>query len=260
MFSQDSVCLKAYIHNDIILVFRETVLEFYRIPSNIPDSPEDLNTIGLHKWPWKVNSLAVTQRVSRAHSGSAYKPLSVLVRFESWFPWPVNMIHHYVLAPDLLLGDGHPNFPYISPPIMTDMMSSSVRFFGRSEIAISPYGTALWLDSEGGEDSSDVDSPMYGYTPTSAGSGSGYSDVGERIAGKRVGLKVRADVSAADTVAESQSSPKTTNSAVSARTRSIPSLFASHSTESWNAIALDEEAGRVAVGGINGNIDIWNYG
>ena len=174
------------------------------------------------------------------------------------------MIHHYVLMPDSELSlnnindNSNPALPYILPPFLNETVSSSVRFFGRSEITVSPFGTALWLDSEGGEDSSDVESPMYGYTPTSAGSGSGYSDVGERIAGKRLGLKEQLLDSSVTDLVQSPSSASA-GGLDSTRKTPLPSLFASRCTESWYAIDLDEEAGRVAVGGTNGLVEVWDY-
>lgn len=221
--------LRVHIADDAVLVFRESALEIYVLPS-APDACLELHPAAVHQWQWQINALAVSPRTSWAHRAhpNARNPLSILIRFDSWFPWPVNIIHHFVLrpAPPSAPGGGA---PYLLPPVLQDSIASSVRLFGRAELAVSPFGTALWMDSE-------------------AGGPGGSADVGERIAGRRLPVGARADSESGAGEAGEQ-----------AKGRGATMLFATHEQDGWNALAMDEEAGRVAVGDVDGNIEIWDY-
>lgn len=200
-----------FIH-DWVLVFRESVVEFYFLPSWFISArasvtrPNSLQPVYLHKWAWNLNSLSVSHRVSWIHDRRAsncatcayrgtvrldgnsnqctlvckcrYRPLSIAIRFDSYFPWPVNLMHHYVLPTQMfydpvslakqLLAEGdaadalesNPTFevkedlsqahisPYVLPPLLEHTIPSAVRLFARSDLFMCRYGSLIWLDSE----------------------------------------------------------------------------------------------------------------
>lgn len=207
--------LEVYFIHDWVFVFRESVFELYFLPpwfisaraAAAASRPNSLQPVCLHKWAWNLNSLSVSHRVSWIHDRKAsncatcanrgtvpldgnanrnyilvckcrYRPLSIAIRFDSYFPWPVNLMHHYVLpthmfydpvslakqllaerdAADAL--ESNPSFevkdvlspahisPYVLPPLLEHTIPSAVRLFARSDLFMCRYGSLIWLDSE----------------------------------------------------------------------------------------------------------------
>lgn len=212
---QDRTVLEVYFIHDWVFVFRESVFELYFLPpwfisaraAAAASRPNSLQPVCLHKWAWNLNSLSVSHRVSWIHDRKAsncatcanrgtvpldgnanrnyvlvckcrYRPLSIAIRFDSYFPWPVNLMHHYVLpthmfydpvslakqllaerdAADAL--ESNPSFevkdvlspahisPYVLPPLLEHTIPSAVRLFARSDLFMCRYGSLIWLDSE----------------------------------------------------------------------------------------------------------------
>lgn len=203
--------LEVYFIHDWVFVFRESVFEFYFLPPwfisarAAASRSNSLQPVCLHKWAWNLNSLSVSHRVSWVHDRKAsncatcanrgtvpldgnanrnytlvckcrYRPLSIAIRFDSYFPWPVNLMHHYVLPTHMfydpvslakqLLAERdtalelNPSFevkdvlspahirPYVLPPLLEHTIPSAVRLFARSDLFMCRYGSLIWLDSE----------------------------------------------------------------------------------------------------------------
>ncbi|KAI5123476.1 hypothetical protein M0805_008846 [Coniferiporia weirii] len=326
--------LRVHFAHDWVLVFRESVLEMYFLlpsalrPSSTTESRDahTLRPAATHKWMWQINSLAVTERVSWVHERAAarcatcngqgyisaedkanngeqlerivcacrYRPLSLAVRFDSYFPWPVNLLHHYVLQVPLLDGTvpvpaPEPMLtqaPYALPPVLTDTIPSTVRLFGHSVLALGRFGTLLWTDSEMG----------YGGTDANAGgdanaNGGTYyyaEGTGERAAGRRLPLPLpppahpRSWLQSWSTALPSYRSapdvdpdadpnananggttqpdpPQPTGSTDAGSGAGATTLYATRAREGWHALALCERAGRVVIGDAEGVLELWDH-
>ena len=170
-------------------------------------------------------------------------PIHLLVRFENIHPWPVNVLNHYHLLPNPTYhtagrpSSGGPTTPSSSPPsppVTTEYnlpydprprvaRSMTVGLpggmFGQSAMALGRYGTALWLDSHTSE------------WP---------SDNGQRLAGwvARFGGELDAALTP---------------------TSDVSMVFGVRRDEAWARIAMEEEAGRIALGHTNGAITLLEY-
>ncbi|KLO13226.1 hypothetical protein SCHPADRAFT_928708 [Schizopora paradoxa] len=331
--------------HDFIVVFRESVVDIYFLPSdfNLPGdatdlseevpsyvsvdgspssspryapSPSKVHRILLrpsasHKWTWSLNSLAVTERYSWYHerrqascrlcegttkfaSGRScqcvYRPLSLAVRFDSYFPWPVNLIHHFVVhtSPEFdpsalnpldfaipINGAPHSNeeiapcSPFVLPPQNTYTIPSSVRLFGRTALVLGSHGTLVWLDSESDyvplpllhQGSADRMAHASAAHNTDEGDEQieteGYAfaaGTGERIASIQIPLTIPLSGDSQTTNTNSGKEPLVPTSE-----RVLPSLIAARSMEGWTAVATDERAGRIVVGDSEGFVEVWDY-
>ncbi|EIW75185.1 hypothetical protein CONPUDRAFT_43295, partial [Coniophora puteana RWD-64-598 SS2] len=154
------------------------------------------------------------------------------------YPWPVNMLHYLVLRPNTRYTPTRPvgaaNLPYTLPPRAVQTLGSPVRLFAQSAVALGPWGTAMWFDSHADE-------------------WAGPSDAGQRLAGEA--LDARAAIRAGAGAGAGEPWGVTTSSAASAASM----VFASRNDDGWTRIAMDEEAGRVALGCADGNIVLYDY-
>ena len=170
--------------------------------------------------------------------------IDLLIRFDTWYPWPVNILHHFVLPPNPsfspaafaldLTSDAPQGLPYLTPaagaPLMAHAISSPLRLFTPSDMVLAPSGTALWLDAS-------TDSA----TPSQAG------DHGQRIAGRVLPAPA----------------PPREGEGEGARwwgEGGGPMVFhMQEEDDGWNRLALDEEEGRVAVGTVYGRVHLIEY-
>ncbi|TFK48435.1 hypothetical protein OE88DRAFT_1664227 [Heliocybe sulcata] len=231
---QPSVCVNAVFLEDtnFLILFRTISLEVYMLPhsSSSPSmsspssspplvSPDSglqvVHPVVLHKWQWRIDSVSVsfqmksrqrytsrlnTSATTAKGKGRQYEPttMHLFMRFDSWFPWPVNLLHHFVLHPNPSYIPGpksltvppsaspittktHTLFPsllnpltdlpYLATPDQTptlvSSLSSTVRLFAPSDMVLGEWGTALWLDTQ---------TEMWGVS----------GELGQRIAGRVV--------------------------------------------------------------------------
>ncbi|TDL26608.1 hypothetical protein BD410DRAFT_528963 [Rickenella mellea] len=267
---QDEQCLGAHItrNGKNVIVFYERSIQIYAVSEPFPPMeqttpPLDIRPALVLDQIFKINSIVCSELISWIQDPKVPSPLSLLVRFDSLFPWPGNVIHHFVLAPDPVYchaTDAHSDThlregrtPYTLPPVLLHSLPSPVRLFGRSDMTMGSYGTALWVDS-------DADGEMVA------------SVVGERIAGRR--LVVPPDISSI--IANSGLKPPVNQQHMgffNSSNFTLPestlvglseqgarsSVFSTTPTDGWTTLALDEEMGRIAVAKTGGFIEVWEY-
>ncbi|KAL7280626.1 hypothetical protein ACG7TL_005563 [Trametes sanguinea] len=288
--SAERQALDVVIVDNFVLSFCKQYIFLYHIPPSAREShpqdtdssfePPELEAVATYKWQWRIDTLIAAPRRSpqdltvsslpgsRSASTSSTAPvIDVLTRFDTWFPWPVNILHHFVLAPNPLyrvdtVDLAHPEtFPYLlsstEGPFMVHSIPSPVRIFTPSDVVLGRYGTALWIDA-----STDVN------TPSQAG------DHGQRIAGKLLTQtplpKVRlrpGEGPQDDQVSPGPVDPATlsytgqpSGSLDSAEQGPAVSVFhVQESDEKWNRVAVDEEGGRIALGHVDGTVSVYTY-
>lgn len=254
----------------------------------------------VHKWLWQINSLAVTERVSWSHERRSaycstcqeqgfipysftggnengriacscrYRPFSIAARFDSYYPWPVNLLHHFVVhvnpsqTASSFLGA---ECPYVLPPVLVDIVPSTVRLFGRSALVLGRYGTLMWIDSEAnmnGREEGEGQEEAYFAEGT-----------GERIAGRRMRLPSWSDLESVERLGTRQQQQQQQESSASRAepptTTTQPdgtmggghaaqtSVFATRLTEGWYSLALCESKGRIAIGDADGVVEVWDH-
>jgi len=217
--------------NDYIVIIRQQTVEIYSIiprPNIIPTPGAPIGyPLAQHRFQWRADTVNMSEQVSwhavRSHRPS---PINIFIRFGSIYPWPMNILHHFVLDPNPAYVPGREtslyNLPYLVQPTPVQTIGSPVHLFSPSAVALGKYGTALWIDS---------------HTEDCLGP----SDRGQRLAGKLL------------TVAgESPSINQPDGSKASM-------VFGVRDDDLWNRIAMDEESGRIAVGYVNGSITLFEY-
>lgn len=147
--------------------------------------------------------------------------INMLIKYSA-SPWssPANYIHHYTLFPnhsyDLTQSSSPHNLPYHFPATLTQTIGVPVRTLGFSDlpVALGPFGTAIWIDNHI-ED-------YYGPIPT-----------GQRLAGKILNDERDDDDLSDNVMAATMAS----------------TVYDVQQEDSWTCVAMDERAGRIAVGG-----------
>ncbi|KAH9940738.1 uncharacterized protein BXZ73DRAFT_98568 [Epithele typhae] len=93
-------CINFEIFEDFVLTFRKQWICLYHIPAQDPASdPPKLLPIAEYKWRWRIDTIAVSPRRTSRPPG-APPTLDLLIRFDTWYPWPVNILHHFALSPN----------------------------------------------------------------------------------------------------------------------------------------------------------------
>lgn len=227
--SQNDRCQAMHLRDDYMVVVRQQTIEFY---STIP-RPNVIATPGApisyplaqHSFQWCIETINMSEQVSW-HAARLHRPLpiNIILRFGSIYPWPVNMLHHFVLTPNPAYVPGREtslyNLPYLAQPTPVQTIGSPVRLFTPSSVALGRYGTALWLDSH-------TEDWM------------GPSDHGQRLAGRIL-----------TATGESSTSQHGSHASI---------VFRVRDDDLWNKVAIDEESGRIAVGYVNGSITLFEY-
>ncbi|KAI0641981.1 hypothetical protein C8Q79DRAFT_1003403 [Trametes meyenii] len=289
-------CMDAVVLDNFVISFCKQYIFLYHVPptatSHTSQEPADIvqeasniDAIATYKWRWRIDSLIARPRRApptlnlhrkRTHNTTSAPPLiDILIRFDTWFPWPVNILHHFALAPNpaytpaAFTPSDLSTYPYLlsdtDGPFMVHSIPSPLRIFTPSDMALGTYGTAVWLDAA-------ADAT----TPAQAG------DRGQRVAG-RVLTRTPVPLPAArtrpgegpqdDHVSPGLGDPAALNAGATAETvelatgaipagrgSTVVSVFDVQETEErWNRVAVDEESGRVAVGHVDGTVSIYTY-
>lgn len=236
----------------------------------------ELDPVAKHRWSFRIDMLksmpthphplAAQFRPASSTTASLYPPIYILLRFDSWYPWPVNILHFFILPqnpafcassytrprPGSLppaelpyLRTSHPGGTPLKPYV-ADSVPSPIRIFTPSDAVLGRYGTALWLDAQ-----TDL--------PSQAG------DRGQRVAGKvlrhvpppseenqeprhAVNLDVQINEASAGRV----------DAGLSRTTQ--PSLFhLQEDAEDWTRLAVCDDEGRIAVSCMDGRVMVYDY-
>lgn len=225
---QNDRCQAMHLRDDYVVIVRQQSVELYSTtprPNIIatPGAPISY-PLAQYSFQWRTETVNMSEQVSwhaaRSHRPS---PINVVVRFGSIYPWPVNILHHFVLTPNPAYVPGREtslyNLPYFTQPTPVQTIGSPVRLFAPSSVALGRYGTVLWLDS---------------HTEDWVGP----SDCGQRLAGRML-------------IATGESKSQHGSHA--------SMVFRVRDDDLWNKIAIDEESGRIAVGYVNGSITLFEY-
>ncbi|KAG6909365.1 hypothetical protein DXG01_000804 [Tephrocybe rancida] len=223
--------LEVVIQGDIVIVARATRLEIFTIAGL--DTSQKPALIAQHAWQWSLDSISISpQKTWPLGSEPKYPAFNILIRFGSRLPWPVNLIHHFVLLPNIGYRGGEPhspnNVPYSTIPVVRRLIGSPVRLFSKYHMAIGSHGTAVWIDS---------------HTEDYFGRG----DCGQRLAGSRP-LEIL-DVEDEDFYEDSNEMESSMDS----------SVFGYCEYDEWGRVAVDEEEGRIAIGHLNSTIVVHEY-
>ncbi|KAK7062535.1 hypothetical protein VNI00_000023 [Paramarasmius palmivorus] len=235
---------EAIIGEDYVILLRTTTLELYSLSSfrKGDDDQQVLSPSFVHTFPWRIDSSRIERDMkcldASQNRHNAIAPINVLLRFSSLFPWPVNLLQHYVLHPEPTYSpssDVSPaNIPYQFPAILQQTIASPVRLFAFADTALGPYGTAIWLDSH------TEDYFMQG-------------EIGQRLAGLMLSP---VSLSSEDSESDSGIQPVMSDNIEHSKAAMV---FDVQEKEDWCRIAMDEVEGRVAVGSITGNITLYDY-
>lgn len=219
------MCYEAIITDDYLVLLRARYIAFYALrtfrrgPATMHGT---LHPAVYHVWQWPIDSGRIAQRASyKATRNKTEPPLNIVVRFASTYPWPTNMLNHYILHPnpDYLphLGVSRDNAPYDLGPTHLQTLSAPLRLFSQTDMVIGEYSTCIWLDSH-----------TEAYFQQSA--------TGQRLAGR---------------VLKQRASPSPTSS--------IASVFNVHDTDTWHQLAIDERYSRIAIGAQDGRVTVMDY-
>jgi hypothetical protein len=183
----------------------------------------------IHTWKWGLDLLTVAP-FQHPHAAPARPIINLFVRFRSWYPWPINMVHYYVLAP------GTPDCatPYAQSPSLRFFTYSALDLFATSDAVLGPHGTVLWLDSHASQGAIG----------------------GQRVAGK---LLRPGSGTAVEESVDDLNDAQTRDAHGAAYDRGTTMVFASLERAEVFKLALDEEVGRVAVGFTDGRVEVWEY-
>ncbi|KAH6915812.1 hypothetical protein BKA70DRAFT_1216132 [Coprinopsis sp. MPI-PUGE-AT-0042] len=235
IFGQDQAVLGAVLEPDCVVVVRPRTIELYPLPRTWPQESTVVDPIEQHQYQWRMDSITLTRfrasKVAPLASGQRVA-IGILIRFGSIFPWPVNMLHQIALRPNPTFererGVTRVNLPYIFPPIAQQTLGAPVRLFSPTDMVLGPYGTAMWIDNHTEDEF-------------------GQAEQGQRLA-SRVTQPLHEDEAEELELTDQESS-----------TTKAGSVLLYNEDVTWGKVAIDEEEGIVAVGGIDGRISVLGY-
>jgi len=115
------------------------------------------------------------------------------------------------------------NLPYLMEPKLVQSIGSPIRLFALWHVTLGPYGTALFID-------------------THTEDYFAHGDRGQRLAGEVL----------AQVLDEESGNFQVSNGMASM-------VFGVREYDEWSRVAMDEEAGRIAVGCVDGRISLFEY-
>ncbi|KAI0694575.1 hypothetical protein C8T65DRAFT_666621 [Cerioporus squamosus] len=285
---QEHHCLEYEFIDGFVLTFCKQWIFLYHLPAEVNTSGSlesgrkaeagepapRLEPIAKYKWRWHLDTISVNPRrrpVWPSASATGPPNIDILMRFDTWYPWPVNLLHHFTLPANPLFShstfdlNDPSTFPYLTSPtdipFIVHQLASPVRLFTPSDMVLAPYGTALWLDA-----STD---------PTTL---SQAGDHGQRIASKVLTLtplpRIDRALRAAQGPPDDRVSPgpgewewanvvmQESDSGVARAGeagREVSVLHVQETHELWSRLAVNEEEGQVAVGYVDGRVAIYSY-
>ncbi|KAI0690971.1 hypothetical protein BC835DRAFT_1417453 [Cytidiella melzeri] len=298
VFPEEYKCLNSVVIGNFALMFRQQWIHLYGIPDwNPTDITEaiELQHIAEYKWPFRVDSIDVMPKqhhplqhqfvpLDPDHTQPTHTPpppIHILLRFASIFPWPVNILHTYILPANTSFDmegrngelENRNHLPYLPPdetaaseglkPHAITAIDSPVRLFTPSDTALGAYGTVLWMDAQ-----------------TEASNVAHAEDRGQRVAGRVLDFTKKprrrdADVlpgHASGSVAsvdgnDGQAGPSSHRladegeaggqNAMQGRRGMV--FHVQEESSDWARIAMCEEEGMIAIGTTKGEVSVYKY-
>ncbi|KAG6829152.1 hypothetical protein H0H92_005557 [Tricholoma furcatifolium] len=227
--------LDVLIQGRIAIVVRLKRLEMFAI-DGLNANQKEIYPMAQHIFQWNIDSLAVSPQKQwpLLESDGPYPLVNILIRFGSLLPWPVNLIHHFVLLPDSAHDTNRPitsdNVPYSAVPVVRRTIGAPVRLFSNYHMAMGSHGTAVWIDTH-------MNTEHY------------YADGGrgQRLAGSRVGKVLTEDDEDWEEDSNEMEGPFQS------------SVFGYSENDEWARVAVDEEGGRIAISHLDGTVVINEY-
>lgn len=283
-----------HIMGDFVLTFCQQWIHLYALPPTeaLGPSPSgtviELDPVAKHRWAYRIDTLktlpmhahplaAHFRPATAAARARAHPPIYILLRFDSWFPWPVNILHLFVLPPNPAFRAASwtrppppppspsppslpatptptpspapaPELPYLAspahalPPYAARSLASPLRIFTPSDMALGRHGTALWLDAQTG-------------LPAQAG------DRGQRIAGARLRHQPPPPASPG-TAALPRHAVNFGVGGGEAEEEEESKQMLFHireDAEEWTRVAVCDEEARLAVSCVDGRVLVFDY-
>ncbi|KAH7910058.1 hypothetical protein BJ138DRAFT_1114430 [Hygrophoropsis aurantiaca] len=273
-------CLAMHKYEEYLLLFRAQTIETYSLTptptSNVASRRNSLPKLSTrsppvhypltqHRWQWRADNVVISEQhqyqLNFTHRSPP--PINIFIRFGSIYPWPVNILHHFSLVPNPTYVPGAASHspastshtasnlvppmetlmpPYLTEPRAVQTIASPVRLFSQSAVVLGQYGSALWLDSH----TEDWFGP---------------SDRGQRLAGKMLSVDGE-DVGDSSSIEESNNHSDAQDSGGEGEQgmqirREM--MFGVQEDDMWSRVAMDEESGRVVLGCVNGDIEMFEY-
>ncbi|KIP03044.1 hypothetical protein PHLGIDRAFT_499330 [Phlebiopsis gigantea 11061_1 CR5-6] len=257
IFLEEHRCLAIYVIQGFIITFCQQWTHVYALPTADPqhntDEPTELEPVHAHHWAYRIDTLKVAARDPhplraqfRPMLAPALPVLDLLVRFDSWFPWPVNILHHLILSPNPSFTGAEHELPYFADgaaPHVAAALPSPLRLFTPSDAVLGAHGTALWLDAQTG-----------GGGPSQAG------DRGQRIAGRVLRRAMPAPAPSEQAAARDPRHAVDLHAPADAAAEGETMVFlCSENSEEWGRLALCEEEGRIAVSCVDARVLVYDY-
>ncbi|PCH44533.1 hypothetical protein WOLCODRAFT_105275 [Wolfiporia cocos MD-104 SS10] len=274
--NEEQRCLGAVIFDHYIVTFCYRYTHLYSISCTAGDSGSKSRfPVASHKWPWRIDSLVACPRYSPRSDRGSYPLIDILMRFDSYYPWPVNILHHFVLPsnPDASWSHQYPGTPTHSSPApasspltiplgvatsampqMARSIDSPVRLFTPSNLMLGTRGTALWLDTQGNEGRQRIAGCIL-RPPTLSSGPSPPSTYVISFALAPQGEPTSATFVEAEGAAWVYS-PAEGGSSTDAGTMVF---HVQMEDDSWTKVEVDEEEGRIAVGTTCGKVLVFEY-
>lgn len=274
LYPGEQRCIDSLMFGNYILTFCRQWIYVYFLQSEAPPDalkPEHLEPVSSHKWQYKIDTLVVQPRAHAPPYVESRAPalplIDIVIRFDTPFHWPSNIIHHYALYParDYPTKDRTPSHdglcvPYLCKcggiPFMLRSIPSPVRLFTSHDIVLGRTGTALWLDAQTA-DSGPVEAGIRG----------------QRIAGSCVAHNSQKGMPGTTSpegrprvndwygpgiIAETWGGGRT--GGANMRFSSRITEFVMHGNEDkWITLAVDDEEGRIAIGTLTGQVSLYEY-
>jgi hypothetical protein len=226
--AQPRSCMTVHLSHASVVVFRQrTIAIFMRPapPASPPDAPRPVAPSATHRFQWRLYDLAVHERPC----GGA---LDLFLRFDSYLPWPVNMLHHMVLLPPAGASGGE----WAPVPAQRGAWPSHVALFARADMVLGGAGLAAWLDSDG----------------EAEGAGA------QRVATRRLYAAPPPPEPEGPGRAEGGATPAAEHASTAPGEGAI-SLLATGAPDAWTRLALCEEEGVLALLGGDGTVEVRSY-
>lgn len=241
---QEEQCYEVLLSNELVVVQRSKSLSIYRHPRVLAAHPStapsgvplvlQLKPFYRFSFQWNVDSARLA---FHAYTGA----IMILLRFNSGYPWPVNVLHEYCVDPNPI--DPNAQVPKFRPPELLQTIPAPVRLFAISDMTLGPYGSVVWIDTHV-EDYWSEDGMM----------------AGQRLAGRGLPRSFRVFSGAEDPEdPESSSSTSGILAGVPVGGSNHTSVYGVREEDDWDRVAIDERGGLVAVSMRDGRVMLFSY-